>query len=135
MASELEWWWVKGRRGSPEWLLWGHVAHYNDFVVYSKMGECWKVSVESDRIWLMSGKRHSRSYAEKRRRWRKGKQIRSVNKLLQEVYLEMITAWAKAMTVCAHGEDVPFRALTKSTLESISRFWWRLFPMGYQGNQ
>lgn len=40
----------------------------------------------------------------------------------------MIAAWAKAMTVCAHGEDVPFRALTKSTLESISRFWWRLFP-------
>lgn len=86
------------------------------------MGERWKVSVR------VTGSDLCLERGTVEVMLRKGKQIRSVNKLLQEVYLEMITAWAKAMPVCAHREDVPFRALTKSTLESISRFWWRLFP-------
>lgn len=140
MTESLELWWAKGQRRSTDPSLWGHVAYCNDFVVYWKMGDHWKVWGESDRIWLTSWKRHSRSYAEKRLKWRKGKYIRPVNKLFQLFYWEMIMAWTKVVTVRDHHENAPLRSLTTgSILKSIHMFWYRPFfpwatqPTGKQG--
>lgn len=94
----------------------------------------WKVSDESGRIWLMSWRRYSRSYAEKRLTWGKGKQdqFTSYSNTSLERRLWSGPGWLLYVTTMRMqlSDLTPLRAL-RNPLACSS---WAMAPVGCPAN-